>query len=965
MSVENLKNVKPNQDFVQMEQNILRIWEEKNILQKYLKKNEKSSKNFSFIDGPITANNPMGVHHAWGRTYKDIVQRYKNLQGFEQRFQNGFDCQGLWVEVQVEKELGFNSKKDILDYGMDKFTNACVARVNKYAKIQTDQSKRLGMFMDWENSYYTMSETNNLYIWKFLQICHEKGLIYKSKSSTTWCPRCETGLSQHEQADAYQTIKDRAVYVLFRLKDSKEEYVLAWTTTPWTLSANVLLAVNPDMEYVKTEMDGKTIYLGREAALRLGIEEFEETDIKKLVGRKYESLLDNETQKDLDHYIVEWDLVDSESGSGVVHIAPGCGQEDFELGEQLGVPSPSPLSTSGHFTEGYAQLTGKYAHDVADEVIELLEQKGSLFKTEEYEHTYPHCWRCGTKCLFRLEDNWFIRIDDIRTQLKNEASKVTWIPEFVEKRMQDWLDNMEDWMISRSRFYGLALPFYECKKCNKLHVIGSKEELKEFAVDPSLVDNLTSLHRPWIDEVEIKCPECNEQVKRVTDVGDCWLDAGVVSFSTLKYLEDKKYWEKWYPAEFVVEMIEQVRLWFYSMLVFGVVFEGKAPYESVLGFAEVRDEKNQRMSKTKGNYIPFDEAADKVGTDIIRWNFATSSIGGNMRFSFGILEDVRRRFYIPLWNTYNYFVTYAKLHNWDITKYDPAKVENVMDRWMLSKLAKLTIDCEENMDIYNMARTSRDIEDFVKELSQWYIRRSRNRFRDGDSDALGTLHYVLLKLSKILSPFVPFVSEEIYTNIATNLNIDTVKESVHLEEYPSFSKENIDDKLLENMDMVRDICSSGLKAREIAKLSLRQPLQKAYIAIKDEDMLGIVKEELNVKELEYSKEPVQGDNITTVKEGDHYVSLLTELTEELKKEGIVNDFLRKYRNVRKKKGLKIDDLVSVEIAVSDGEVREALKEYINKNSKDMQASKVDIKQDIGNYDDKFKVSGEELRVKID
>ncbi len=968
MDVKNLKEVNPKQDFVQMEKELLKKWEENGVVQEYLEKNKDSKERFSFIDGPITANNPMGVHHAWGRTYKDTIQRYKNLKGFEQRFQNGFDCQGLWVEVQVEKELGFNSKKDILDYGMDNFTNQCVARVNKYAEIQTEQSKRLGMFMDWENNYYTMSETNNLYIWNFLKKCHEKGLIYKSKSSTTWCPRCETGLSQHEQADAYQDIEDTAVYVFFKLKGEaksgqvSEEYVLAWTTTPWTLSANVLLAVNSKLDYVKTQIDDKSVYLGRDAAERLGLENLKDIKIEELIGREYESLMDIPAQEGVKHHIVEWGLVDSNSGSGVVHIAPGCGQEDFELGQELGVPSLSPLDTSGHFVEGYGFLTGKYAHEVADLVIEHLEEKGLLFKTEVYEHSYPHCWRCKTKCLFRLEDNWFINIDKIRGDLKKEALKAKWMPEFVGKRMQDWLDNMDDWMISRKRFYGLALPFYECTKCNTLHVVESKEELKELAVKPELVDKLPSVHRPWIDEIKIKCPKCGQEVERVVDVGDCWLDAGVVPFSTLKYLEDRKYWEKWYPAEFVVEMIEQVRLWFYSMLVFGVIFEDQIPYERVLGFAEVRDENNKRMSKTAHNYIPLDEAADKVGTDLIRWNFLTSSVGANIRFGFKILDDVRRRFYIPFWNTYNYFVTYAKLHNWDYSEYDVNKVENVMDRWIVAKTKKLVKDVALYMDEYDMASSSREIEDFIKDLSQWYIRRSRDRFKEGDSNAIGTLHYVLLTISKIVAPYIPFVADEIYSNIAINLEIPGSKTSVHLEDYPEVKGKEIDQALVDQMKTVREICSNGLKAREMSKLSLRQPLSKAYIGFKEEYVQEIVREELNLKEVEYSKESVQDKGIVTVGEQDLYVSLDTNMTEDLEKEGVVNDFLRKYRNFRKKNGFRMGDVIEIVISV-EGVNSKVLEKFIEENKEEMAVKTIEFVNEMQDPEGDFEVAKTKILIK--
>jgi len=553
-----------------------------------------------------------------------------------------------------------------------------------------------------------------------------------------------------------------------------------------------------------------------------------------------------------------------------VHINPMHGEDDFSVAKEYNLRSEHLISPDGIFKDG--DYKGLFVMDANSQIIKDLKERNILYAEELITHDYPHCWRCGTKCLFRLEDNWFIKIDAIRSDLKREAEKVKWMPEFVGKRMQDWLDNMGDWMISRKRFYGLALPFYECKKCGNLHVVGGKEELKEVAVNPDLVDKLPSIHRPWIDDIKIKCPKCGEVVERVQDVGDCWLDAGVVPFSTLKYLEDREYWEQWYPAEFVVEMIEQVRLWFYSMLVFGVVFEDSKPHEKVLGFAEVRDENNQRMSKTAHNYIPLDEASDKVGTDLIRWNFLTAAVGANIRFGFSILDD------IPLWNTYNYFVTYAKLHDWDYEGFDADNVEHVMDRWIISKVRKLVMDVEKSMDEYNMATSSRDIEDFIRDLSQWYIRRSRDRFKRGDFNAIGTLHYVLLVLSKLLAPFVPFVSDEIYSNIAVNLGLQESKSSVHLEDYPQFKKEDVDEDLLENMVAIRSVCSNGLKAREAARLNLRQPLNKAYIGVDEEFIQDIIKNELNLKEVEYSKEPVKEEGVITVGDNDLFVSLDTNLT---------------------------------------------------------------------------------------
>ncbi len=966
MSKKSLKNVNANQDFVQMEKDILKFWEEKEIEKKYLERNKKAKRHFSFIDGPITANNPMGVHHAWGRTYKDIVQRYKNMQGYEQRFQNGFDCQGLWVEVGVEKDLGFNSKKDIQDFGLDNFTNACISRVNKYSGVQTEQSKRLGMFMDWENSYYTMSKQNNLYIWHFLKICHEKGLLYKDRSATTWCPRCETGLSQHEQAEGYKIVKDTSVFVFFKLKsskgNSKDEYVLAWTTTPWTLSSNVLLAVNSQLQYVKANIDGKTVYLGADGAKRLNIKDAQEVDIKELIGREYESLMDIPAQKGIKHSIVEWDLVDAKSGSEVVHIAPGCGQEDFELGIKLGSDIISPIDSTGHFTKGFGNLDGKYAHDVSEEVVDDLRKQGLLFKTEEYEHSYPHCWRCQTKCLFRLEDNWFLNVLKIKDELKEQSNTVRWNPEYVGKRMVGWLESMGNWMISRKRFYGLALPFYECSECNHLHVVGSLKELKQLAVKPELVDKLEDIHRPWIDEIEIKCPECGANVKRVPDVGDCWLDAGVVPFSTLNYLEDREYWEKWYPADFITEMIEQVRLWFYSMLVFGTVLEKRVPYKEVMCFAELRDENNERMSKTKPNYVKYDEAADKVGSDILRWNYASASVGANMRFGWSTLEDVRRRFYIQLWNSYNYYVTYAKLNNWEYGKYDVKKITNLMDRWLVSKTQKLVMDVSKSLDSYNMATASRDIEEYAKDLSQWYIRRSRNRFKNGDLNAIGTLHFALMTLSKLLAPFLPFLSEEIYQNTVVNLGLDS-KESVHLEDFPIVGEKDFDSKVLQDMDMARNIASNGLKIREKVKMNLRQPLCMAFVNVKDEELREVIREEINVKEIFYSSELNSGEGINSEGEGETSVSIDCNLTSELKNEALVNEFLRKYRDLRKKKGLKVGDLITLYLIIEDKKTKDVLQEYVNSNFSDFNAKKI-ILDDKSVSDSEIEVMGIKIGVGI-
>lgn len=940
-----LKTVDNKESFVQREERILDWWQKNGIVKKYMEKNVGSDKHFSFIDGPITANNAMGLHHAWGRAYKDIVSRFKTMKGYEQRYQMGFDCQGLWVEVEVEKEFGFNSKKDIYDFGMGKFTDACKERVNKFSKIQTKQSERLGMFMDWENSYYTMSEENNLYIWQFLKECHKKGLIYKAKSATTWCPRCETGLSQHEQADGYKDIEDTSVYVRFKIVGRENEYILAWTTTPWTLSSNVLLAINPEFEYVKVKEENNTLYLAKKPAQRLGFKDMEDVDTKELLKMKYESLYDFESQKGVDHRVVKWNLVDEDSGTGVVHIAPGCGQEDYELGLEVGAPAIAPIDESGHFLEGFGSLGGKYAHDVKEEVLEYLKSKNLLFKTENYTHSYPHCWRCKTKCLFRLENNWFINITKIKDELKKQAQTVEWVPDYVGKRMQDWLNNMGDWMISRKRFYGLSLPFYECA-CGQLTIIGNKQELKESAVNPELVDKLPSLHRPWIDDVEIKCSKCGNSVKRITDVGDCWLDAGVVGFSTLKYNEDRKYWEKWFPADFITEMIEQVRLWFYSVLVFGVIFEGKVPYKTVLGFAEMRDENNEKMSKTKKNFILFDDSANKVGSDLIRWSFAQCPFGRNIRFGWKPMEETRRRFFLPFWNSYTYFLMYAQMHTWELNEgYNPSKLKDPINTWIVNALHNLINEANECMDGYNFIQFAEKVEKFVMDLSTWFIRRSRDKFKQGEREALDTLYYVLIQLIKVIAPVMPFVTEDMYQNLVVGLGVKNAKESIHLEQYPE--NMNVDENILREMQIARDVCALGLNVRDAQKIKLRQPLSKAYVNIKTKYLQNIIGEELNVKEVEYATECKEGDCLYSQTDSGIFVTLDTKMTPELKEEGMYRELIRQIQDLRKKSGLKVGQKVVMEVWSDDNEVVGLFKKLSAQLQTAVGAKEVSVRENDG------------------
>ncbi len=890
------KPVDAKLDLAALENSTLNWWKKNDIVSQYLQKNNSSKKHFSFIDGPITANGPMGVHHARGRTLKDVFQRYKNAQGFAQRFQNGFDCQGLWVEVEVEKELGFNSKKDIIDYGLDKFTQTCIARVTKFAKLQTQQSIRLGMFMDWDNSYYTMSPTNNLYIWHFLKIIHQKGWLYKKKTATVWCPRCETGLSQHEQSDGYQDITDTSVYLKFKLKNSKNKYILAWTTTPWTLSANVLLAVNTKTQYVLAKSDNQFLYLAKAAADRLGLTNHKTIDIKKLIGQEYESLYQIPVQKNVKHFIVDWDLANADEGTGIVHVAPGCGGEDFDLGNRENADILAPLDQTGHFIKGYGDLSGKYANDVATQVIKFLKDKKVLFKTEKIKHRYPHCWRCKTKCLFRLEDNWFIKCDDIKPLLKTNAKKANWIPKYVGRRIQNWLDNMGDWMISRKRFYGLALPFYQCS-CGQLTVIGSQKELKKLATDPNKVDQLKSLHRPWIDKIAINCPKCGKSVNRIPEVGDCWLDAGVIPFSTLKYLEDKKYWQKWFPATFICEMIEQVRLWYYSMLFFSTVFENKPSYQNVLSYSEVKNEVGEKISKTKKNSIPFDQAVEEMGADAMRWLYCRQKSHAFVNFGPSIADQVKKDFFLILWNSYRFFITHANSQNWQPSKKPTQKTLTTMDKWILSRLSTTISQTSKHLDSYRTSEATASIESFVSDLSTWYIRRNRQRH-----DNLPILYTCLTTLTKLIAPIIPFFSEAIYQNL--RLNDKTTPISVHLSLWPKASQKQTDFTLEKQMEQVREICRLIHAQRQIAQIKVRQPL--ASVTITSNLSLGkkltqIILDETNIKQIKWVKSK---SSISKIK-------LKTKLNPQLIKEGQYRDLVREIQKLRKNQQLNLKDHIKI------------------------------------------------------
>ena len=904
-------------DFPAIERELLRWWRDERIVERYLQRNERSPHRWSFMDGPITANNPMGVHHAWGRTYKDLFQRYKTMRGFRQRYQNGFDCQGLWVEVEVEKDLGFTTKRDIETFGIAPFVNLCKERVLTYAAVQTAQSIRLGMWMDWNDpddlralgaamrsdpsqiltyparggpvrgsaeqivgrlgdpelggSYFTFSNENNYQIWGFLKRCWERGMIYKGHDVMPWCPRCSTGISEHEiVTEGYKEITHPGLFVRFPLVEQPRRSLLVWTTTPWTLTSNVAAAVHPDLTYALVRQGDEELFVeqGALGVLRGAYTVVEQMPGQRLIGLRYHGPFDDlPAQRGIEHRVIPWKDVSSAEGTGVVHIAPGCGAEDFKLGKEHGLPVIAPIDEFGVFVAGFEWLTGLPTDEAAGPITEHLRKSGRLYKAEPYTHRYPVCWRCGSELVFRLVDEWFIAMDPIRKDLMEITRRIRWIPEFGLDRELDWLKNMHDWMISKKRYWGLALPIYPCQHCGHFEVIGSEEELRQRAAEGWEAFEGHSPHRPWIDAVKIHCAKCGTVTPRITDVGNPWLDAGIVPFSTLRYRTDREYWRQWFPVDFITEGFPgQYRNWFYSLLVMSVVLSGQEPFRTCLGYANVQDEHGEEMHKSKGNAIEFNEAADRAGTDVMRWAYCTQNPASDLNFGYGMLDDVRRRLVIPLWNVYAFFVTYANLERLDFSALILTKPElPVLDRWILSRVQRLVAGVADRLDEYDPQGATRPVETFVEDLSNWYVRRCRRRFWKSEDDASKraayyTLYRALRTLALTVAPFVPFLAERIYQGLIRPVERDAPI-SAHLVDFPTADRSLVDERLEELMEGVRTLVALGRAARSHARLKVRQPLPAALLVthhrtLKDlPELLEQIADELNVKQIRFVNDP--------------------------------------------------------------------------------------------------------------
>lgn len=858
-----MRKENPSPDFIALEKEMLEFWEENKCFEKLVKKNENGER-FRFLDGPITANNPMGIHHAWGRTLKDVTIKYNSMHGKSCQFQNGFDSQGLWVEVETEKEIGVHDKRGIVEYGMDKFTEKCMDRVRRFSSVITEQSKRLGQWMDWDHSYFTNTDLNITSIWHFLKTCHERGLLVKSHRPMPWCPRCGTSLSEHEMSGSYKDVEHVSIYAKLPIVDS-DDSILVWTTTPWTLTSNVALAVNPDIDYlrVKVKSDARNLIVGKDALKKLKgdvITVLDEFKGKELIGKEYVTVFPELEIQSFTHTIVPWEDVDATEGVGVVHIAPGCGAEDFDLGKRLGLRQICPIDDSGIITEGFGELTGVSTSDALPIVTKIMTERNTLYKTEPITHSYPHCWRCKTQVVFKLVDEWSIATEELKPQLIAAADSVKWEPDFAGKRMKDWLVNMGDWNISRKRFYGLPLPFYPCKKCGKLTVVGSKEELTELSENRSL-EGVPHLHRPYIDKIKIKCPHCGALVERVPEVGDCWLDAGITPFSTKKYFEDKEYFSKNFPSEIVIEMKEQIRLWFYSLLFMSVVLTGKAPYEKVVTHSSVINEDGTKFSKT-GNMIRFDEAAEKMGADPVRYLFCSAPVTNDVRFGYNLTDEARRKM-LSFWNVYVFFNLYASLDNPDLENHKPdfAALAH-SDKWLLARTDAFLSAADEGMKACRMANVIKEFESFTDDVSNWYIRINRKRFwkstdKTDQLNAYWCLYRAIKTTLGVMAPIIPFLTDYIWQNTVRCLEHDAPI-SVHLSDYPvslGVSAMPGFENILAETETAREIIAIAQRMRNEAQIKVKQPLAKLYICadekIKNEatPLINVIKEELNVKDV--------------------------------------------------------------------------------------------------------------------
>ncbi len=860
------QKVSTDLNFVEREKQVEKFWDDNHIFQKSMD-SRKDGPTYTFYDGPPTANGKPHIGHVLTRVIKDMIPRYRTMKGYMVPRKAGWDTHGLPVELEVEKMLGLDGKEQIEEYGLEPFIGHCKESVWKYKGMWEDFSGTVGFWADMEHPYVTYHNDFIESEWWALKQIWEKGLLYKGFKIVPYCPRCGTPLSSHEVAQGYKDVKERSAIVRFKVKD-EDAYILAWTTTPWTLPSNVALCVNPAEDYVKVQMkeDGRIYYLAEalcnavlgEDAYEI-VERYKGTDLEY---KEYEPLYQCSAdvaakQRKKAYYVVCDGYVTLTDGTGVVHIAPAFGEDDSKVGRKYDLPFVQLVDAKGEMTPD-TPWPGVFVKKADPMVLKDLDERGLLLAAPNFEHSYPHCWRCDTPLIYYARESWFIKMTAVKDDLIRNNNTINWIPESIGKgRFGDWLENVQDWGISRNRYWGTPLNIWECE-CGHMHSIGSIEELK------SMSDNCPDdieLHRPFIDGVTIRCPECGKQMKRVPEVIDCWFDSGAMPFAQHHYpFENKELFEQQFPADFISEAVDQTRGWFYSLLAISTLIFNKAPYKNVIVLGHVQDENGQKMSKSKGNAVDPFEALDTYGADAIRWYFYINSAPWlPNRFHGKAVQEGQRKFMGTLWNTYAFFVLYANIDNFDATKYtlEYDKLP-VMDKWLLSKMNSMVKAVDENLGNYRIPEAARVLQEFVDDMSNWYVRRSRERFwakgmEQDKINAYMTLYTALVNVAKAAAPMIPFMTEDIYQNLVRSIDKDA-PESIHLCEFPAVDEAYIDPQLEADMDEVLKIVVLGRAARNTANIKNRQPIGTMYVKADHElsqYYVEIIEDELNVKKVEF------------------------------------------------------------------------------------------------------------------
>ena len=862
------KKVELKNGFVGMEEEVANLWKEKGIIKKSLNSNE-GKKYFTFYDGPPTANGLPHVGHVETRVIKDLIPRYKIMKGYRVIRKAGWDTHGLPVELEIEKKLGISGKQQIEEYGVEKFVKECKESVFKYVHMWEEMTDKVGFWVDMENPYVTYHNDYIESVWWALKQLWEKGLLYEGHKVMPYCPRCGTALSSHEVAQGYKDVKDLTCIAKFKVVGKDNTYILAWTTTPWTLPSNLALCVNKAYEYVEVKAnigtDEEPVYENYILAKDLLEPVLKETPYEviktfkgeELLGTKYERLMPFGKVEGKAFEVIHGDYVTLTDGTGIVHIAPAYGEDDSLVSKQNGITFINLVDKEGKFVKEVEPWAGRFVRDCNEDICKWLKQENKLFSKEKHMHSYPHCWRCDTPLLYYPKESWFVAMSKLRDELVENNNKVNWYPDTIRTgRFGKFLENVIDWGISRDRYWGTPLPIWTCEdeKCGHQECIGSVAELKEKGID---VPDDIELHKPYIDNVYLKCPKCGKKMHRAKEVIDCWFDSGSMPFAQWHYpFENKEMFENNFPAQFISEAIDQTRGWFYTLTAIGTALFGRTPFENCIVLGHVLDEKGQKMSKSKKNGVDPMFLLNTVGADATRWHFYTCNAPWlPKRLGVKSVQETQRRFLSTLWNVYSFYVLYAEIDQFNPLKYKDFVSENLMDKWIISKLNTLVKEVDEKLDGYNITNAALLIEDFTDELSNWYVRRNRERYWSGElsDDKIGayvTLYTVLTTLSKVIAPFVPFIAEEIYQNLVVGLD-KGANESVHLCGWPEVHEELIDKKLEKEMGLAYKIVKFGRSARNSANIKNRQPLSEMLVSVTDlpEYYSDIVKEELNVKKV--------------------------------------------------------------------------------------------------------------------